>query len=306
MNDAYTSLDSEIRELENLLSTIPVENVIDRKSFEIRLENAKKILEKSSQQVKPSYARLTFRGKPVFGSRGILADFGARAAALFSELFTVVAGGLNENLRDFGPIPDRVTNRLLITGTAIGSFGFEFELPPKESDLFSEIGPAEEAMGKIENLFRTVAEGNDDEVAEIVTNMHQRSIKKTHEFLIFLVQQGAWCGLEFDDKFFRFLNYDQIKFAADRIGDDNIHESRESYCGEFQGVLPTGRTFEFKLLGQKEIIRGKVERTIDDPDILNREWLHKLAGAKFNLMQVGQGRPRYTLMSLDDISTYNG
>lgn len=302
MNNQHLSVVAEIRELEELLAVIPEENVIERMSLEARLQTARDLLATMPQAKETPRARLTFRGRPVFGSHGISADFGAKAAGAFSDAFAVVAAGLSESLRHIGPIPNRDRNQLLITGTAIGSFGFEFELPAQPQTLFPEIEKAEEAMRKIETLFRLAAKGSDDDIAEVIDEIHPRAVKKVYEFLDLLVQQQAWCGLEFGERSFRYVDYEQLKASSVRLRDDNIQEREESYRGEFQGVLPTGRTFEFKLLNQEGLIRGKVDAAIEDPDILNREWLHKPVAIKLNVMQVGQGRPRFTLMSLDDLT----
>jgi hypothetical protein len=299
IND-YLTIASEIMELEALLASIPEGNVIERMSLESRLESARAALAALPQQVAPK-ARLTFCGKPVFGSHGIAADFGGKAAGAFSDAFAAVAAGLSEGLRYMGPIPNRDKNQLLITGTAIGSFGFEFELPAPEPSLFPETDKVQEAMSKIEALLRLAAQGSDDEVAEVIEEVHPRAVKKVYEFLELLVQQQAWCGLEFAGRFFRYANYEEIKASCERLKDDNIQEREETYRGEFQGVLPAGRTFEFRLADQQGLIKGKVDRAIDDPDILNREWLHKPVTVKLNVMQVGQGRPRFTLMTLDNL-----
>jgi hypothetical protein len=303
MTNNYLTIASEIGELENLLAAIPEGNVIERMSLESRLESARAALAALPQQMIAPKARLTFRGKPVFGSHGIAADFGGKAAGAFSDAFAAVAAGLSESLRDMGPIPNRDKNQLVITSTAIGSFGFEFELPaPDPSSLFPETEKAQEAMAKIEALFRLAAEGTDDEVAEVIEEVHPRAVKKVYEFLDLLVQQQAWCGLEFADRFFRYADYEQIKASSERLKADNIQEREETYRGEIQGVLPTGRTFEFRLADQEGLIKGKVDLAIADPDVLNREWLHKPVTVKLNVMQVGQGRPRFTLMTLDDLS----
>ena len=301
MTKDYLSLASEIKELEGLLSAIPEGNVIERLSFESRLESVKSALAMLPQQVAPK-AKLTFRGKPVFGSHGIAADFGGKAAGAFSDAFAAVAAGLSEGLCYMGPIPNRDRNQLLITGTAIGSFGFEFELPSPEPSLFPESEKTKDAMTKIEALFRLAAEGTDDEVAEVIEEVHPRAVKKVYEFLELLVQQQAWCGLEFADRFFRYADYEQIKASCERLKSDNIHEREETYWGQFQGILPTGRTFEFQLADQKGLIKGKVDVAIDDPNVLNREWLNKPVTVKLNVMQVGQGRPRFTLMTLNDLT----
>lgn len=297
MNSEYSVITSEIRELEKILGTIPDENVIERMSFEARLQSAKDTLKKLSPTHVAPKALLTFRGKPVFGSHGISADFAAKATGAFSDAFAAVVAGLNAGLSDSGPIPNKGKNQLLITGTAIGSFGFEFELPTNEQALFPELERTEDAMTKIEALFRLTAEGTDDEVAEVIEEIHPRAVKKVYEFLDVLVQQQAWCGLEFMNRFFRYIDYEQLKISSARLKDDNIKETEASYQGEFQGFLPTGRAFEFKLLDQEGSIRGKVDSSIESPDILNREWLYKPATVRLNVMQVGQGRPPYTLMS---------
>jgi hypothetical protein len=305
MNNIYSFLTSEIHELENLLEMIPEENIIDRMSLISRIAIVKESLAQTKQYGEMPMARLTFRGEPVFESHGISAYFGAKATELFSDVFTVVAADLNGILRENGPIPEKDKNQLLITGTAIGSFGFEFELPrssEQQASLFPKSDLSVEAMKKIEALFRLTAEGTDDEITETIAEIQPRTVRKIYEFLDLLVQQGAWCGLEFGDKSFRYKDYEQIKFAASRIKDDNIHQLEEQYRGEFQGVLPTGRTFEFKPSDPKDaLICGKVDRSIDDPDILNREWLHSQISIKLKAMQVGHGRPSHTLMSLEDL-----
>lgn len=116
------------------------------------------------------------------------------------------------------------------------------------------------------------------------------------------MQQEAWCGLEFGNTYFRYEGHEQIRVAAERIRDGNIREYTECFQGEFQGVLPTARTFEFKCAAAPdEILRGKVGRAIENPDMLNTDWLHRPVNAKFTVIQVGAKRQRYTLNSLTDL-----
>lgn len=83
MNKQHLSVVAEIRELEELLVAIPEENVIERMSLEARLQTAKDLLATLPQTREAPKARLTFRGRPVFGSHGISADLGQRQQALF-------------------------------------------------------------------------------------------------------------------------------------------------------------------------------------------------------------------------------
>jgi hypothetical protein len=305
--DEYIFVSSEIRELENLLAAIPKEKAINRVGLEARLKSAKEAISGHNLEDYPAKAKLTFRGRPVFGSHGVAADFASKASGYFTDAFSAVVAGIAENLRYMGPIPDKEKNQLLITGTAIGSFGFEFELPKKvgvngeQTDLFPSPNPPEDAMQKLEKLFQVAAEGTDDDIAELVEEIHPRAVKKAAEFLEYISQQDAWCGLEFKETFFRFSGTEQVRASAERLTSNNIKESEETYVGEFQGVLPKGRTFEFRVGDGSGVLRGKVGPEIEDADILNREYLHKLVTVKLQVIQVGQGRPRFTLEKLSDI-----
>ena len=301
MNSKYYSLASEISELESILADIPNEDVIERKTFESRLVSARKVFETLPKTLPVEVARLTFRGRPVLGSHGIAAEFGSKAATAFSEAFSAVVAGLTESLRYMGPIPDKAKNQLLITGTAIGSFGFEFELPTSHDELFPETRKTEEAVEMLQSLLRVSVEGSDDDVTDLVEAIHPRAVRKVADFLGYMVQQQAWCGLEFKGQVFRYNNVEQLEAATARLQEENICERDEEYVGEFQGVLPQSRTFEFKLGDQPGVIRGKIDQIIEEPDLLNREWLHKPVRIGLHVMQVGQGRPRFTLPNLEAI-----
>lgn len=301
--EKYIAVSSEIKELEALLEEIPLKNVIKRMGLQARLEAAKATIANFTEYQLVQKARLTFRGRPVIGTHGIVADFALKASSAFTDAVSAIAAGLSENLRYMGPIPDRQKNQLLITGTAIGSFGFEFELPrPVGDGWFPDPSNAEGAINKINELFRLASEGDDDQIAELVDEIHPRAVKKTAEFLNYLTQQEAWCGLEFKKNYFRFSDIDQLKASAERLKEDNIRESVDTYSGEFQGVLPSSRNFEFKLLGKETVLKGKIGRDIEDVDLLNREYLHKHISVELNSIQVGQGRPRFTLQSLEAIT----
>ena len=68
-------------------------------------------------------AWVAWRVKQVCGSNGLAADFGGKAAGAFCAAFAAVAAGLSEGRRYMDPIPNRDKTQLLITGTAVGSFG---------------------------------------------------------------------------------------------------------------------------------------------------------------------------------------
>ncbi|NYE26540.1 hypothetical protein [Pigmentiphaga litoralis] len=290
-------LKSEINELQQMLNDLDDSAVIQRLSLQGRLNAAQGELERVEATPEPLRARLTFRGRPVFGSHGIAADFGGKASNAFADAFAAVVAGLNENLQFMGPIPDRVKNQLLITGTAQGSFGFVFELPPA-AGLFPEHERTGDALATIQSLFEASAQGSDDEVAELVEAIHPRAVKKVFEFLCLLSQYHALCGLEFKDKTFRFEGTEQLERSAGRLAEGNIQEKKETHRGMFLGVLPNSRSFEFQTANG--VIKGKIGTAIEDPDIINREWLRQESCITLGVIQVGQGRPRYTLIGLPE------
>ncbi|TGV09038.1 hypothetical protein EN816_31550 [Mesorhizobium sp. M8A.F.Ca.ET.173.01.1.1] len=295
------TLVSEISELEAVLSRIPETSIIERFGFEQRLKAARATLEQAQDSIEPERTQLTFRGLPVRGSQGIYAEFGSKAAVAFTEAFTAIMAGMKDRLNYMGPIPDKARNQPLITGTAVGSFGFEFQLPSLNPDFFSDSGGAEEALERLLGLLQVSAEGTDDDVAELVAEVHPRAVRKVASFLEYLSRNQAWCGLEFKHKIFKYRNVEQLRRSRDRLSEGNIRESRDEFSGELQGVLPRGRTFEFKISGADQILKGRVGLGIEDPDVLNREWLHKPVKILLNVFQVGKSRPSYILADLESI-----
>jgi hypothetical protein len=292
---------SEIKELDEILASIPDENVIERLGFEARLLQVRTALDGQQLNGEPERTRITFRGEPVFGSKSISADFGAKASGYFAEAFTAVIAGLRDGLRYMGPIPDKAQNQLAITGVAVGSFGFEFELPRLAPNLFSGSGGAEEALQTLLNLLEKAAYGSDDEVTEAVHAVHPRAVKKIVEFLDYMGKKGAWCGVEFKHHYFRYSDLDQLKFARERLSEGSIKHKQESYQGSFQGSLPKTRAFQFQPIDDEIPIMGRFDASIDSHAI-NRDWLDRPVSVRFDVLQVGQGRPRFTLLELDHIS----
>lgn len=308
-HDEFLFLSTEVAELEAILGEMPGDRVIDRMGFEGRLQQAKEELAQHASTPMAKKASLTFRGPPVFGSQGIAAEFATKASGFFTEAFAAIVAGINDNLRYKGPIADKQRNQLIITGTAIGSFGFEYELPspnagskPDEPELdLGAVKNTEAAMEKMEELFRLASDGSDDELSVLVDELHPRSVRKVADFLKYVADHAAWCGLNFNDSFFRFSGSGQVRRSADRLTGDNVKETTEEYSGRFEGALPNERTFEFNLAEERRILRGKAGPDVEDVNVLNLKYLYKPAVITLKVVQVGLARPRYTLNTLEDI-----
>jgi hypothetical protein len=295
------ALESEILMLTQMLSEIPEDDVIDRFGLLNRLSSAKKKLGSINPYHVVKTAKITFNGSPVIGSHGIFADFASKATTIFSDAVCAFSASLQDGLAAKGKIPNKAKNRLLITGTAVGSFGFEFELPqPDTSDLMPEDRTVESAIHTIQKLLKSSANGDDEQVAEIIEDIEHRAVQKVSEFLEYLQQQQAWFGLEIDDSVFKFNDLAQVERAFNQLKDSNISESTTVMSGRFIGALPTSKTFEFEV-SQNNILKGKAKFSSEDVSRINTDFLNKKVSVCFHTVKVGTSKPRHSLVSFDDV-----
>lgn len=298
----YSSLIAEINTVSDLLERAQSGSILQRKSFEYRLNELKEKLKTVDKLRIKKKAVITFRGKPVDGSKGITADFSGKAIDGLNEMVATVVASLNNDLKHKGPIPNRTKNQLMITGTAVGSFGFEFELPEPDYDLVAQRSMTEDALSEILSLLGKTTEGTDDDLVELISNIHPRAIKKISEFLMILQKNEALFAMQYENNIFRIKNEAQLDTIINRLDDRNIHTTTESYQGKFQGFLPNSRTFEFYEKSSGDIIKGKLDASIDNHEIINQKYLDKPVDVTFNVVQLGQAKPKYSLSSLSDIS----
>jgi hypothetical protein len=292
----YRQLQAEKGELDRLLAAIPSDRVIER----IGLESKRSKLEEelSSQPAPkrdPVSARLTFRGKPIVASCGIFADFGANAVNTFSDAIISIGAGQFGPLGSRGVLPGRDEFRMLITGTAVGSFGFELEeASVGELSLFPEASPLEAAIDQAKKILASSL-GTDDELTDALSDTEPRALEAIRKFLDVMVKNEAVCALEFKGDIFRFADVEQVRRSAGRLGQDNIHEEEARFAGAFLGVLPHRRTFEFQPQGSQEVISGRVGKEFGDADAINR-MVGESVVIVVHSRRAGQGHPRYMLL----------
>jgi hypothetical protein len=289
----YKQLLAEAHALEQLLGEIPTENVLERPGFEARLDHVKQLLSSAIPPSRePARARLTFRGRPVVEHRGIFVEFGTKATNAFTDAVAKFAAAISGPLAPMGPVPRRDESQLLITSTAFGSFGFELEEFRPEQLEFGDPSTSAQALEQARSLLQSTI-GTDDELADAASGTDPRALEAMRSFLKVLADNEAVCALELEKAEFRFSDVGEVRRSAERLSQDNLTENDIFLTGEFQGVLPKARTFEFKLTTQ-EIIRGKVGPAITDPDDINRH-LHRLVKITVQETRVGNGKPRYVL-----------
>ena len=291
----YLHLLGEKKALKRMIAETPEEDVIDRASLYARLENIENaIAQAKPDEREPARVRLTFKGRPVIGGHGIFAEFGMNAVNSFAESVAAMAASLSAPLAAMGPIPNRDQHQLLITSTALGSFGFELEEYRIGQFTLDESSAVAQAIDRMQSLLRGTL-GTDDELADSVAEADRRALEKVRAFLKTLADNEAVCTVQFGDSVVSFGDVGQVRTSIERLSQENLREEYQELHGELQGVLPSARAFEFKLADSSQVIRGRIAPTIVDPDALNRE-LHKPITIKVMVTRVGNGPPRYLIV----------
>jgi len=282
-----------------MLAKTPEKASLTRMSDQARLRKVEARLAELPAQCKaPSRARLTFDGAPVVGSHGIFVEFGTKAMNSFAEAVASVAASLSAPLAAVGPIPNRDQNQLLITDTASGSFGFELEEHHSNRLELDDESPVAMALDRTQTLLSSTL-GDDDELADIASETDPRALEKVRAFLKVLADNNAICTLQYGGRSVRFTDVGQVIRSLARLAADNLHESEDQLEGKFLGVLPNSRSFEFKLASDEQIIRGKISPRLRNIESLN-EHLHQRVQIDVARTQVGNGQPRYLLISMPD------
>lgn len=294
-----------MNELDRLLTSLPEGRDIERHGLEARKADLERALSaESTREREPLRAQLTFRGRPTVGSHGIFAEFAAGAVEAFARVVSTVGASLTGPLGTRGQLPNQDQFRLLITGTAHGSFGFQFEeAAVNQAALFDEESPLEAALERTRAIMEATL-GDDDELSDSLAEVDPRAVEAMRRFLDELVTHDAVCSFAFRDRVFRYPDIEQLRIGSSRLREENIHEVEESKTGEFLGVLPTRRTFEFRVADTGEVISGKVGRNVDDPAAIN-ELLRRQLTVRVYSRRVGHGRPKYVLQSLADSEPMN-
>lgn len=288
-----SDLQAQQRFLNERLQSIPASAQLTRNSILDRLEALDEELSRLPQAGRsPARARLTFDGRPVIGSQGVFADFGAKALSRFSDAVATVAASLTAPLAAMGPIPGREQNQILITNVALGSFGFELEEHDQSRLDTGEKTPVALALERTQRLLEGSATEDDEALADAAAELDRRAVDKVRAFVEALADNEAVCTLAVGEHAFRFSDPGQVRRSLERLSADNLRESQEVRDVIIEGVLPTRRTFEFRI--GNDVFAGKIGPAVTDPHRMNR-LLGRPLRVQLLVTQVGEGRPRYVL-----------
>ena len=294
---------SEITQLERLLEKMPEEMTVERLGIEQQLSRARERIQGVPIPPVPQKVHVMFRGKPVYEGSGIDANFGTRAMKLFVDAVAMAAAGSAGILESTGAVPGRKEGQPVITGTATGSFGFELELPSLRQESTGKEDPnsyVKEAVQMIQDLLILSTEGSDDDLSKVADDMHPRAVRKLGEFLELVRINEARFGLDFRNRKFRISANNQLDDTIKRLAARNVHEATNEMSGIMIGILPATNRFQLNRLTDWTAIEGRIASEIRDTYELSRQYTGREVTARIRSVRVGQGNPRYTLLSVSE------
>lgn len=295
----YNDLVSQRSTLRSQLNSLPSTAWMTKLSLEAHLTDLDNtITELSTNSIaEPAKVIVTFSGNPVDGSSGIWADFASKAVQSFTDAVSALAAGLNTAVQAMGKIPNKDNNRLYITNTALGSFGFVLEeRTPQQNELNLDQNSetdVKKALDQITSIFQS-AMTSDEVLSESVNEINDRALEKVRTFIKILNDSDALCSIKLDDKKITFRDKEDLVQSLDRLKPDNIVIQHESLDGIFIGYLPVDRIGEFKKIDTEDIIKIKVSKDLADSNIINQH-LNELSKINITVTTVGKSKPKYTL-----------
>lgn len=185
---------------------------------------------------------LFFDGGPVFGSRGIDAEFAGKSLenfqSLISKTFAMRELG---SLAERGRIPMRANANMMVTAVTHGSFGFVLEELSEQSEMHetalknvvSEVDNILEGFGSLdESIFEGVADGIDS-----------RTLISLRDFFREIDNSRATLRIVEDDREV-ILNEESVHRARLRADASEIEEDTAELSGTLLGFLPDHKRFE--------------------------------------------------------------
>ena len=303
----YRFLLAERATLRRLIDQTGPGEAIVRAGFQHRLRDVEAELAAYGERAsRLSYARLTFRGRPVAGDRGMTADFFSDSVGEFAKAVHYIGAGQRQTpLPLTGPVPYKEDYSLLVTGVARGSFGIRVEEEGRQAPLPGESTFAELAIEELKSILEASV-ADDEQLANAIGEIDPRALGQVQTFLETVANNTAVCALEFRGHEFSFQDTAQVRRSADRLSADNILEDNATIDGQFLGYFPHHPRAQFRIynvgsdflspeIGQ--IITARVAPSvasdIDINSILNRD-----IRINVHTRRVSAGRPRYVITAV--------
>src|SRR5579862_4840745 len=195
-----------------------------------------------------------FGGRPVIGSRGILADFGTQAISNFQSLIATRFAELDGPLGRRGPVPQRGQTQLMITDVARGSVGFVLEEVRDDHQLLDT--PLKEVVDEVCSFIRRIASPDEEAFQAVTEIVDDRLLGSLRAFFKLLDDSGATLRVVESDSEFS-LGRENVERARRRTDSLRLSETEEIVRGTLY-VLPDARKFEIHPVPVGEPIRGSI------------------------------------------------
>lgn len=285
---------ADLGAVEQLLESLPPGRVAERRSLTARRAHLKEELEKAGDGNRAARALVLLSGEPVEGSLGIEAGFASR---ILAKVVATAEKAAASRRPDSGKGQRAEKGKLLVTGVATGSFGFEIQ----ESDNTLVHTPMAEALTNVTTLL-DAATKDDETFAQVAADMGPEVQKAALDMLKELKTSKANMVMATDTAKVD-LGAKNIESAVQRAEASETSSEELLVVGVFMGALGESRRFEFSLPDGR-LISGKVDEKYE-PALANRKWAGDLCVArllKTTVQSGGKAKSSHLLIQLDNIS----
>jgi hypothetical protein len=253
------ALEAELAALSGLLAEA---REVDDPVGVVQYEQRKQQLEAEIQslreaQVHQASLALYFGGDPVFGSRGIAADFAGKALERFQEIVgkQFAAADLG-SLGQRGPVPLGAVSTLMVTGVTHGSFGFLLDELSEQSYMFDTA--LKEMVSEVLTIMECAGSADETAFEDAAETLDPRTLMALREFFVDLDSDSATVRLVDDTKDLA-LDAAAVHRARLRTEATEINEEDKELPGVLIGFLPDHRRFELRS-GSGEVVYGSATK----------------------------------------------
>lgn len=244
---------------------------------------------------------LLFGGRPVWGSRGIDADFATKALDSFQKAVAAQVAGMAGPVGARGRLAQDVSPHLLVTDVARGSFGFVLEEATEGQQLIES--PARHALDQIATLARGAAAPDEEAFNAAIEAVEPRALQALAEFFKQLEDGGAQLRLVEGEQDVD-LNAEAIARARSRTEHTKIEEENLEEDGVLFGLVPAQKRFEWHRPNGEVIVgtvQGDIARAYEQSLFADQPLLGPMR-AQFAVRKVsrrgGTPRPAFTLLKI--------
>lgn len=294
---------ADLAAVSSLLAQLKEEDVMARFSLEARrdeLQEAIALLEEEADEPAAS-AALFFGGRPVIGTYGIESEFAGIAVSRFQDIVSKVMAHEAGTLGQRGVVPNKSASKLHITNIVRGSFGFLLE--EVQTDKPTAGTALKNAVDETTRLLDAFGKDDEESFRTTVETIDERVLTTARDFFNLMRERGATLRLVSGDTD-RSFGGDAVARAAERATSTLVEDQEETIQGQLAGFLPAAHEFEFRAIGERGTINGKVDRMITTEQLeqFNRDLIGIGSEARIHIRRLLRSgalvRESFTLVGL--------